>query len=123
MSKLNAICVCLSLITLMSCSDLKVAEVPVEERIPFNASQWQIKEGKDYPYRNAMVNDVLMKDSLRSLKKVDLIRLLGPEDRKNEKHYYYTIAQNRLNFWPIHTKTLVIKFTSEGSVEWMKIHE
>jgi hypothetical protein len=95
-------------------------ETPQEE---FNSVKWTTKVGKDYPYRDLMLNDLMSHHHLHGLKKDSLVRLLGLPDRSHNGHLYYTIAQQRLVFFPLHTKTLVIKLDADSTVEWRKIHE
>jgi len=91
--------------------------------IKFNAVKWRVKKDKDYPYRDHMVNDLLYNDSLRKLNKNEILSLLGEPDRFTEGHLYYMIRQRRIGFWPLHTKTLVVKFSGNSTLEWIKIHE
>lgn len=93
------------------------------EQVTFDQEKWLIKEGKDYPHREQMVNDVLYNDTIRSLNKAQLLGLLGAPDRNNEGHLYYLIKQPRLLGWPLHTTTLVVKMEDENKVEWIKLHK
>lgn len=77
----------------------------------------------DYLYRNEMLKDLISNHSLKGLKKDELIDLLGPPDRIDSGYLFYMIAQKRLYFFPLHTKTLVIKLAKDSTVEWRKIHE
>lgn len=94
-----------------------------ETEIEFDKTKWSIKEGSDYPYRELMLNDILYNDSIRTLDNIEIIELLGEPDRINKEYLYYTIDQKRIGLWPIHTKTLVIKFSEDNIIDWMKIHE
>jgi hypothetical protein len=94
-----------------------------DSEMSFDKTKWAIKEGKDYPYRNKMLNNVIFNDTIRDLNKASIINLLGEPDRKNEGHIYYIIAQKRLAFWPLHSKFLVFKFKNENSIDWIKIHD
>ena len=98
---------------------------PKEQSIPvvFDKEKWLTKEGEDYPFRDSMVHDVLYNDTVRSLEKTEIISLLGKPDKANDGYLYYTVSQKRLGSWPLHTKTLVIKFSNENNIEWMKIHK
>ena len=88
----------------------------------FDSEKWQLKEGKDYPYRESMTHYVLYDETFRTLKKAEILELLGAPDRENEGHLYYMISQKRLGLWPLSTKTLVIKLTDDFSIEWIKMH-
>lgn len=91
--------------------------------LPFDQAQWVTKEGRDYPYRERMVDAVLYSDTLRKLKKGELLQRLGTPDREQDGHLYYTIAQNRLGFWTLNQKSIVIKLNGAEGVEWIKLYE
>ena len=96
-------------------------EAPVETT--FDRARWRVQEGDDYPYREQMVEDFLYNDTIRTLLEPAILELLGEPDRRAEGFLYYTIAQKRFLSWPMHTRTLVIKFNADQSVEWIKLHE
>jgi hypothetical protein len=79
--------------------------------------------GVDYPFRDKMLNDIVYNDTIRSLNKEQILDLLGQPDRTNEDYLYYLVAQKRLFFWPLHTKTMVIKFKENITIDWIKVHE
>jgi hypothetical protein len=91
--------------------------------VKFDKTKWGTKEGSDYPYRELMLQDIVYNDTIRELTKDELLELLGEPDRSNEGHLYYMISQKKLGFWPIKTKTLVIKLFEDNTIEWLKIHE
>ena len=100
------------------------SEAGLEDLQKFDKEKWATREGRHYPYRNAMLNDLIANVKLHGLKKDSLIELLGEPDRCNEGHLYYTIRQPYLgNLVPLYTKSLVIKLTKDSTVEWRKIHE
>ena len=92
--------------------------------VSFDAAKWKIKDGKDYPHRNGMFQDLMTNEEIRNLNKGEILDLLGePQpDRPDPNYLYYRISETRLGAWPLHTKTLVIKFTEADSIDWMKIH-
>lgn len=92
--------------------------------IEFDKTKWATKVGKDYPYRDAMLEDVITDESWRSLNREGILDSLGEPDRTNDNHLYYMIKQKRLGFWALHSKFLVIKLRNNNdSIEWMKVHE
>jgi len=91
--------------------------------IEFDKTKWSVKEGSDYPYRDQMLNDIVYNDTVRTLSKDEIIKLLGEPDRTNEGHLYYMITQKRLFSHPLHTKTMVIKLTNDSTIAWIKIHQ
>ena len=96
---------------------------PSSETTAFDQTKWQIKEGKDYPYRDKMLDDVVYNDTIRTLHSHEVINLLGEPDYIRERHLYYRIRETRLGFWTLHTKTMVIKLAADDGIEWIKIHE
>lgn len=95
---------------------------PAPVEMSFDRDLWLTKEGQDYPFRAQMLKDVVYNDTIRMLKKKEILSLLGDPDREQDNHFYYTISQKRIDLWPIHTATMVIKFIDEETIEWIKIH-
>jgi hypothetical protein len=92
--------------------------------IAFDAEKWRIKSGRNYPYRDSLLWSLIDDKSLRGLHIDEMQDLLGEPDRIDGNHLFYTVWQKRIvNFWPLRHKALVIKFSEEGPVEWMKIYE
>ncbi|NHF60860.1 hypothetical protein FK220_016010 [Flavobacteriaceae bacterium TP-CH-4] len=89
----------------------------------FDHEKWRVKEGRSYPYREQMLNEVVYSDTIRSLSKVELLKLLGEPDRSQEGHLYYTITKTRLGFWTLHRKTMVVKLSDNDTIDWIKSHE
>lgn len=96
-----------------------------ESEMVFDKTKWQQKEGKDYPFREKMLNDLLYNDTIRALNKTQILTLLGEPswERKNKNFLYYMITQKRIFSWPMHTRTLVIKLRENDTIEWIKVHE
>jgi len=96
---------------------------PIE--MAFDKTKWQTKDGKDYLYRDKMLNDVVYNDTIRELNKNEVLELLGKPSwyRDNKNFLYYMITQKRLFSWPLHTKTMVIKLREDDTIEWIKIHK
>lgn len=94
-----------------------------EAEILFDKTKWRAKEGLDYLYRDQMLYDIVYNDTVRALNKDEILELLGEPDRSNDGYLYYMIAQKRIGFWPLHTKTLVIKLSEDSTIDWIKIHE
>jgi hypothetical protein len=89
----------------------------------FDKSKWRLKDDHHYIYRDIMLHDLLDRHQLDSLNKDEVIDLLGNPDRIDNNYLFYTISQKRVGIWPIHTKTLVIKFYDDHKLEWVRIHE
>lgn len=94
-----------------------------ESEILFDKVKWKIKDGKDYTFRDKMLNDIIYNDTIRTLNKDQLLELLGEPDYSREGHLYYRIKETRLGSWTLKTKTMVIKLVNDRSIEWIKIHE
>lgn len=87
----------------------------------FNQTKWNTKDGNDYPYRDKMLEDLRSSDTLRHLKKEEVIALLGQPDRMDKNYLFYRIAQEHIGLLPLHTKTLVIKLAKDKNA--IMIHE
>lgn len=118
----------LSLIVCLSCQTVNLdqsqaSDAEFTEEVVFDQEKWRLKEGKDYLYRDQMVNDVLYNDTIRDLQKDELLILLGDPDYIRDNHLYYRINETRLGFWTLHTKTMVVHLLADNSIDWIKIHE
>lgn len=89
----------------------------------FDKTKWRAKDDHHYPYRDEMLEEVLSHLTLDSLKRDEVIDLLGQPDRSDGNYLFYRIAQKRLAFWPLHTKTLVIKLSEDSTINRVRIHE
>lgn len=91
----------------------------------FDIAKWQVMEGKDYPYRDKMLNDIVYNDTIRSLNKNEILDLLGePSYSRDDPNFlHYRITEKRLGRWTLHTKTMVIKLSVDSTIDWIKIHE
>ena len=91
----------------------------------FDKAKWRLKEGRHYPYREKMLNDVVYNDTIRNLSRNEILDLLGEPSyyRDDTTYLYYVVRQKRLGPWPLHTKAMVVKTTGTNSVEWIKIYE
>lgn len=87
----------------------------------FDKTKWAMQDGQDYPYRKQMIADLINNQKLKGLQKDSVLHILGQPDRTDSNYLFYRVAQKRLGFFPMQTKTLVIKFTND-TVEWRKIH-
>lgn len=97
----------LFLVCCFSCKN-KNGQHPQEK---FDKIKWAANDGKDYPYRNNMLNDLVYNQNLKGLKYDKVIDMLGQPDRTDNGHLFYTIVKEYLANTAVivHTKTLVIK--------------
>lgn len=100
--------------------DMKIKPAP---EMLFDRSKWMEKDGRDYLYRDHMLNDILYNDSLRKVSKDHVFYLLGAPDKNKENHLYYRITEKRLGFWTLHAQYLVIRITDNDTVDWIKVYE
>lgn len=91
----------------------------------FDPTQWKLKEGDDYPYRELMYRQLLYSDTLRQRSKSDILQLLGEPDRGSEdsSHIYYRVKGRQVGPVLFSSKFLVFKFTAADSVEWIKMYQ
>ncbi len=102
-------------------SMLNVSYRETEKGMSFDKAKWETKKNSDYPYRNKIVKELMSSDTLKQLKKEEIINMLGKPDREDNSYLFYNIAQERLGFLPLHTKTLVIKLSD--STNAVMIHK
>jgi hypothetical protein len=106
-------------------ANISESKVKPESEMMFDKDKWRIKEGKDYPYRDKMLNDIVYNDTVRILEKDEVLNLFGEPSyyRDSENFLYYRITETRIASWIIHSKTMVIKLSEENTVDWIKIHK
>jgi len=102
---------------------LNVRNRETESGMAFNKEKWETKNGSNYPYRNKMVKELMDKNTLKRLKKEEVINMLGEANRTDKEYLFYEIAQERLGFFPLHTKTLVIKLSNDSTANKVMIHQ
>lgn len=93
------------------------------EGVAFDREKWSYKEGRDYPHRQGMYEELLYSEELRKIDKEEILDLLGTPDRQNGNHIYYLVEEKRMGNIVLHTRFLVFLFTDSGEVEWIKLHE
>ena len=94
-----------------------------KESAMFDPEKWAETKDMNYPHRDKMLDDLIKKHLLHGIKRSEVLNLLGAPNRTDSLYLFYTIAQERMGFLPLHTKTLVIKLTKDSVLEWRKIHE
>jgi hypothetical protein len=108
----------------LACKNISNEE-PGNKLEKFDKVKWVTRNERQYPFRDGMLKDLMANYELHGIKKDSILNLLGPPDRTDSSYLFYTVAQQFLgNFTiPLHTKTLVIKFMKDSTLEWRKIHE
>jgi hypothetical protein len=89
----------------------------------FDKTKWRIKKDLDYTYRDKMYKELRANAKLKGLTQEAVLDLLGEPDRSDSGYLFYTIAQQRIGSFPLHTKTLVINIPKDSTVAWARIHE
>lgn len=105
------------IIFLVSC------KTETKDTVKFEKAKWVMQENNDYPHRNAMLHDLVYNVPLKGLHCDSLINLLGAPTRIDSSYLFYRVEQKRIGFFPLHTRTLVIKMAADSTVAWRKIHE
>ena len=89
----------------------------------FDKEKWKMVQDNVYPYRDKMLQHLIASDTLRGLQKQQVLSLLGTPTRQDTGYLFYRIAQKRIGFFPLHTKTLVVHLPGDSIVKWIKIHQ
>ena len=90
----------------------------------FNKAKWAIQIGKEYPYRDNMLHNLIANKRLNGLKRDSILNLLGQPNRNDSNFIFYMVAQKMLaGVFPLHTKMLVIKFSYDSTVIAAKIYD
>lgn len=118
---INIILYILILTTFFSCKNPH--QKSTIQSLPFDKTKWAIGTNQEYPYRDAMLPDFIEHYEIHGITKDSIIGLLGIPNRTDSGYLYYRIAQQKIGFFPLHTKTLVIKLNNDSLVEWRKIHQ
>ncbi|MPT36411.1 hypothetical protein [Flavobacterium sp. WV_118_3] len=115
-------------LTCLACQNTEKTN-PIERQketrkvMSFDKEKWAVKSDAAYAYRAMMLQDLIDSKRLKQLKKAAVLELLGTPDRTDSLYLFYTILQKRALFFPLQTKSMVIKLKENDSVEWVKIHE
>src|ERR1700761_2676227 len=97
------------------------------EQIKFNRAQWDDGDIEIYPYRDAMLNDLLTNYHLKGMRYKDMTKLLGEPNRwenVNIDSPYYTINTDYgHDIDPVYTKALTIYLNKDSIITTYKIKE
>lgn len=104
---------------LCSCNNKKA---DANSQVKFDKVKWQTKDGDAYPYRDAMLDNLIDSVNLKRIPYDSLINILGQPDRVNEGHLYYNISGKKVGVFTFGTKSFVIKLKPDSTVEWRKIY-
>ena len=112
---MRLISVLLVLVLLTACRHSSPNNGPANTR--FDARLWAVKEGDDYPYRKAMLQDVALPPRWRGLSTAEVMQQLGQPNKMDSAAMVYHVEQKRLGFFPLHLTALVFKLDSTGHVK------
>ena len=99
------------------------AEITKNTPLKFEKTKWKMRVDNQYPYRNRMLKDLIASKILKGIKKEEVLELLGVPTRTDTNYLFYRVAQKRLGFFPLHTKSLVIQLSGDTLVKTVRIHE
>lgn len=90
---------------------------------PFDSEKWKIAEGEDFPYRAEMLGDLMTTDTLRHKTLDEVKELLGEPSRVNEGYIYYTISDDQIGFFRLHTVALVLRLSKDSLVDKIVVYK
>jgi hypothetical protein len=91
----------------------------------FDKSKWIAKDDIEYPYRKAMLRDLITNYKFKGLSYKQLIELLGEPGNivGDSNAIYYPISEEYDVIDPVHTIDLEIIFNKDSVVSDYKIYE
>lgn len=93
----------------------------------FDKAQWQDGDIEQYPYRDAMLNDLLTHYHLKGMTYKQLTQLLGGANRWESSNldspYYDIIVDYGNDIDPVYTKTLTFYLNKDSVVTSYKVKE
>ena len=90
----------------------------------FDKAKWITQSGKEYPYRDLMLNDLIANKRLTGLKRDSILNMLGQPNRSDTNYIFYSIEQTLLaGIFPVHTTMLVVEFAADSTVRSSKIYQ
>lgn len=99
---------------------------PHSQELKFNRAQWDDGDIEIYPYRDAMLNDLLTTYQLKGMSYKQLTKLLGePQRWENlniDSPYYNIITDYGDDIDPVYTKTLIIYLNKDSIITNYKVH-
>lgn len=108
---------------LLAIGTILILTASCQER--FNSKKWKIKEDLGtYPFREAMVGDIIEHKNFIGLKYRQLIDSLGEPSRRDKNRIYYSIETDYgRDVDPVYTSYLVLVFDKDSLVKEIKIEE
>ena len=106
----------------VSIEEVDVDDLPEEEAIEFDQEKWNTVVDGEHPFRQKMLNHMIHSRMLKGLTREAVLQLLGEPTRKAGNHWYYRISAQKFDFLLLRVKTLVLKFTEDGTVGPVLVH-
>ena len=112
------------MMVLLSCQTSKneKSEAAAETEVAFDRELWLTRDGTNFPHRESMYKSLFENDTLKKLKKDQVLQMLGEPTRIDNLHLFYRITEDRVGMMIMRTKTLVIKLREDDSVEKVMVH-
>jgi hypothetical protein len=92
------------LIVLFCLTHIACQNTSKEQKIVFDANQWQMKVDSEYPYRDRMIDDLISSNLLKSLNRQQILEMLGAPDRIDNDYLFYLVEQQRAILYIAHQK-------------------
>lgn len=97
------------------------------QQLKFNRTQWDDGDIEIYPYRDAMLSDLLTNYHLKGMSYKQLTKLLGEpqrwENANIDSPYYNIDTDYGQDIDPVYTKTLTIYLNKDSVVTGYKVEE
>jgi uncharacterized lipoprotein YehR (DUF1307 family) len=105
---------------------LVVSLTACQPKLKFDKALWNNKSDMEYPYRDAMLDDLLKQHHLRGLTYKELTTKIGEPVRALDNvgdAYYEIITDYGSDIDPVYTKILSIKLNKDSIVTDYKVEE
>ncbi|RVU02386.1 hypothetical protein EOD41_00140 [Mucilaginibacter limnophilus] len=97
-----------------------------QPKLKFDKAKWNSRSDMEYPYRDAMLDDLLKQHHLKGLTYKELTKNIGEPIRAldNLEYAYYNIVTDYgSDIDPVYTKILSIKLNKDSIVTDYKVEE
>lgn len=105
---------------------LCIGLIACQPKLKFDKAKWDSKDDMQYPYREAMLDDLVKHHQLKGLTYKQLTRQVGEPARYDNdlnNPYYNIIIDYGWDIDPVYTKVLSIQLNSDSVVTGYKVEE
>ncbi|NUY79563.1 hypothetical protein HUK80_01550 [Flavobacterium sp. MAH-1] len=120
--KIVVLLLCMSVLACKNDNHENASETKSETEIGFDSAKWKTRQGQEFPYRAQMLDDLVQSKKLKGLKKSEVLNLLGEPTRTDKNYMFYEVNRDKIEFFTLRAKTLVLRFSPEDMVEAVLIH-